>query len=380
MKTPIPSPIPYLLEIPDPRKPKQLEHTRATLWTLTLLALTARQENILAIAQWVEDQHDWLLNSVGLRTRSRQAKLPSQASRYRFLWSLEQDISPLETALTRWAKALLSAYQSPGSLVCVKVDGKYLLDTSRPRAGQGALVLVSAFLAELGVSLRQTLVTNTEAQAVKTMISTLKNALPKSAWVLTADAGITERDLARRITNAGGHCLMRVKKNQPEALEMSHWVFHYPPDSSETTFFEEEYRSGELWSWDVRASSALPDELRAGCVGVAQVVRLERRVTRLDSGETRVEEAFALTSLSVTAKELYGVWRGHWGIENRLHHKRDEVFKEDRCRTRKAAQSLAALRNAILGWLHVSGGQVLRCVRRFACQPDLMLEFLGLKP
>jgi DDE_Tnp_1-associated/Transposase DDE domain len=380
MKTPIPSPIPYLLKIQDSRKPKQLEHTQETLWTLVLLALSTRQENILAIAQWVEDQHDWLLNTVGLRTRSGQAKLPSQASLYRFLWSLEQDITALETALSCWAQALLNTHIPSSQLVCVNADGKYLLDTARPRSGQSALVLVSAFLSELGVTLTQTLVTSTEAQAVKTMINTLKTTLPQGSWVLTTDAGITERDLAAKITKAGGDYFMRLKRNQPEALEMSHWVFHYPLGPTGTAFFEEEYRSGELWSWDVRASSALPDELRLGFPAIEQVVRLERRVTRLDSGETRVEETFALTSLTTTAQELYGVWRGHWGIENRLHHKRDEVFKEDRCRTRKAGQSLAALRNAILSLLHLSGDRVLRCVRRFACQPGLMLAFLGLEP
>jgi hypothetical protein len=66
MKTPIPSPIPFLLQIPDPRNPKQLQHTRETLWTLILLALCARQENVLAIAQWVQDQQDWLLHTVEL--------------------------------------------------------------------------------------------------------------------------------------------------------------------------------------------------------------------------------------------------------------------------------------------------------------------------
>jgi predicted transposase YbfD/YdcC len=380
MKTPIPSPIPFLLQIPDPRNPNQLQHTRETLWTLILLALMARQENVLAIAQWVQDQQDWLLHTVELRTRTGQSKLPSQASIYRFLWTLEQDITALETALTCWVQVLLVTQQISGTLICVNADGKYLLDTARPRAGQGALVLVGAFLTELGVTLTQTLVAGTEAQAVKSMIGTLKTALPKDGWVMTTDAGITERDLARKIRKADGHYFMRLKKNQPDALEMSAWVFHYPLESTGTSFFDEEQRSGELWSWNVQASNALPEEFRSGFPGAEQVVRLERRVTQLVSGETRVEEAFAVTSLLVTAKELYGVWRGHWGIENRLHHKRDEVFKEDRCRTRRAAQSLAALRNVVLSLLHLSGDRVLRCVRRFACQPGLMLAVLGLQP
>jgi predicted transposase YbfD/YdcC len=379
MKTPIPSPIPYLLEIPDRRKLQRLEHTQETLWKLVLLALSARQENILAISHWVEDQKTWLLETVGIRTRSGLRKLPSQASLYRFLWCLEQDIIKLEACLTRWVQEILALKNPAGALICVNVDGKHLLDTSRFRAGQSALVLVGAFLNDFGLTLTQTLVTSTEAHAVKSMIDTFKTVIPKHAWVLTMDAGITERDLAVKITNADGHYFMRVKKNQKDALEMCNWVFELPLDLSGTHFVDEEQRSGELWEWDVQASNALPEELSAAFLGVKQVVRLERRVTRLDTGETRLETEFGLTSLKVTAKELYSVWRGHWGIENKLHHKRDEVFKEDRCRTRKAAQALAGLRNVILGLLHLSGERVLRCVRRFASQPDLMLEFLGLK-
>lgn len=380
MKTPTPSPIPYLLTIPDKRNPNQLEHTRETLWILVLLALCARQENILAIAIWVRNQNDWLLNTVGIRTRTGLPKLPSQASLYRFLWTLEKDISALEQAMTCWVQALLTLHVPADSMICVNADGKFLLDTARARAGQGALVLVGVFLNELGVTLTQTLVKSTEAQAVKTMLDTLKTALPKDRWIITTDAGITERNLASKIIKANGHYFMRLKKNQREALEMSAWVFHYPLDSTGTSFFDEENRSGETWSWLVQASAALPDELKAGFPGVVQAVRLERRVTNRTTGEIRIEESFALTSLSVTAKDLYGVWRGHWGIENRLHHKRDEVFKEDRCRTRLAAQSLAALRNAILSLLHLSGESVLGTVRRFACQPGLILDFLGLRP
>ena len=224
-----------------------------------------------------EDQRHWLLFTVGIRTRTGQSKLPAQASIYRFLWRLEQDINALEHALTCWASMLLNTRSTPGELICVNADGKYLLDTTRPRAGQGALLLLSAFLTGLGLSLMQTRVTGSEAQAVKSLIPTLKTLLPKDAWLLTSDAGLTERDLARKITNAHGHYFMRVKRNQLEALEMSAWVFHYPPDSSETRFFEDEYRSGELWFWQVRASSALPEKLRTGFPGVV-AVHLTRRV------------------------------------------------------------------------------------------------------
>ena len=48
---------------------------------------------------------------------------------------------------------------------------------------------------------------------------------------------------------------------------------------------------------------------------------------------------------------------GHWGIENRLHWVRDVVYGEDQSqvRTGSAPQLLAALRNLVIGILHLGG-------------------------
>ena len=68
---------------------------------------------------------------------------------------------------------------------------------------------------------------------------------------------------------------------------------------------------------------------------------------------------------------------GHRAIENRLHHKRDTVLGEDACRTRKAAQSLAALRNLLLGFLHQLTTPVLRSVRSFSTDPMPLYRWLS---
>lgn len=56
--------------------------------------------------------------------------------------------------------------------------------------------------------------------------------------------------------------------------------------------------------------------------------------------------------------------------------KRDVALGEDACRTRKAAQTLAALRNLLLGFLHVLGVPVLRSLRRFAVNPMPLYRWL----
>jgi len=84
-----------------------------------------------------------------------------------------------------------------------------------------------------------------------------------------------------------------------------------------------------------------------------------------------------LSPAQANAASLGGIGRGHWAIENRLHHKRDTVLGEDACRTRKAAQSLAALRNLLLGFLHQLTTPVLRSVRSFSTNPMPLYRWLS---
>lgn len=91
---------------------------------------------------------------------------------------------------------------------------------------------------------------------------------------------------------------------------------------------------------------------------MGQVCRLER-VFRSKGEEVR-EVAYAITSVGaelVDAAVLLSWWRGHWGIENRLHWVRDVSMGEDQSRVRSgsAPQAMAALRNAALSVLRLAG-------------------------
>jgi hypothetical protein len=53
----IPSPIPYLMQVPDLRAHNTTYDWRM-LFMLVLMSLGSKRTNILAIAQWMEDQRD----------------------------------------------------------------------------------------------------------------------------------------------------------------------------------------------------------------------------------------------------------------------------------------------------------------------------------
>lgn len=92
--------------------------------------------------------------------------------------------------------------------------------------------------------------------------------------------------------------------------------------------------------------------------GVGQVCRVEMTVRT--AAKTTHEVGYAITSVSpeqADAATLLRWWRGHWGIENRLHYVRDWAWDEDRDRTRLGSgpQALAALRNAAVTFLRREG-------------------------
>jgi predicted transposase YbfD/YdcC len=116
--------------------------------------------------------------------------------------------------------------------------------------------------------------------------------------------------------------------------------------------------------------------------GATQVCRLTRSTWR--NGQEQVEIEYALTSVSrsqASAARLLAWWRGHWGIENRVHYVRDVTFGEDasRVRTRAAPQILAATRNAAISLLRLwKCPNIAAALRDNAYQPARLLARLGI--
>lgn len=97
-----------------------------------------------------------------------------------------------------------------------------------------------------------------------------------------------------------------------------------------------------------------------------------------------METAYFVTSLPrsrASAAQLLALSRNHWGaIENGLHWVRDETLGEDRSPIFRghAPQNLAALRNASLNLLRLSGlDKVAATLRSFARNPFRLFTRLG---
>lgn len=115
--------------------------------------------------------------------------------------------------------------------------------------------------------------------------------------------------------------------------------------------------------------------------GLKQGFELTRE--RTIRGMTTRETVYGITSLSVEeadAGRLLALTRGHWGMENGLHHKRDVTLEEDASRVRREAapQVMAALRNSVLHVLEGTADSLAAAVRTMSNCFHKALALLGL--
>ena len=213
------------------------------------------------------------------------------------------------------------------------------------------------------------------------LASGLLGRLELKGKVVTGDALYTQRELSLRILKQGGDYFWALKDNQPGVKEAVSLLFDEPPWGESFAYACREGHRGDrqerrrLW-----ASAALNGYL--DWPGLGQVCCVER--TRRHKGRETVERAYAITSLPperADAARLLDIWRGHWGIENRLHWVRDVVFGEDQSqvRTGSAPQLLAALRNLVTGVLRLGGvTNISAALRHYGWKPWEILTLIGL--
>ena len=116
--------------------------------------------------------------------------------------------------------------------------------------------------------------------------------------------------------------------------------------------------------------------------GVAQVGQVESVVVK--DGTTTTEVRSFLTSVprsEANAGQLLEWVRGHWSIENRSHYVRDVTMGEDASRVRKGSgpQVMAAVRNATIGFLRLTGAtNIAEAIRRNASRVGELFTKLGI--
>jgi predicted transposase YbfD/YdcC len=196
--------------------------------------------------------------------------------------------------------------------------------------------------------------------------------------VVTADALQTHAEAAEfLVTGKQAHYLLVVKANQPTLLDRcARLAWHRVPVADRT-------RDRGHGRVELRTLKAVTVH-HFGFPHAAQVIQVTRKTRELRTRRWRTVTIYAVTSLTfeqARPARLADYLRGHWAIENGLHHVRDTTFAEDnsQVRTGTAPQVMACLRNLAIGVLCRAGPvNLAAALRHHARDPARPLATLGI--
>jgi predicted transposase YbfD/YdcC len=370
--------------LPDKRRGAGKRYPLPVLICLLCLAKMAGQTTLKGATEWVRLRAAQLSSAFGLK----RTAMPCQMTYKRILETIDAQVlnDVLAAFFTRW-EAESRCENEPSRLQTVSghlehtqvaIDGKAVRATSKEDQPVHQL---SAYDVKTGVVLFQV-----NVQEKQNEISALKPLLTPSfikGRIFSLDAMHTQTELCAKIDHGGGYYLLVAKDNQPSLARDLADFFTAPPCDWQRTQAETwDKAHGRLEHRHIICSPDLNAWFAKRWRGIGQVFRLQRTTTLLKTGQVRKQTVYGISNLSVSkapAMRMLALNRGHWGIENRLHWRRDVTLGEDSCQTRTGAAPgiLARLNSAVLSLMDRLGvHNVARQARFFDAHVEAAVQAL----
>ncbi|MEU3253025.1 ISAs1 family transposase [Streptomyces sp. NPDC006997] len=367
----------FLAGVPDPRDARGRRYPLAALLSAAAASVLAGARSLIAIGEWLADVPAWALRALGFPpdALTGTVPVPHPGTVRRLLARIDADL--LDAAVGAFLDARRTAPTPTGvgpgpDLRPIAVDGKVPRGS---RTAETPAVTLLAAMAQSGEVLAQRQVTDKSNEIPA--FAPLLDSLDLTGTLITADALHTQHDHGTYLRERGAHYIAIVKKNHPglhHQLRRLPWA-EIALDHKDRTRAHHRLEIRRLKT----AAFAHLDYPHA--VQALQVVRWRRD---LADGKLTIERLYLVTSLppgAASGAELAAFIRGHWLIENRLHHVRDRTFGEDdsKVRTNHLPRTMASLRNLAIG-LHRQDGatNIAAALRRAARDSRRPLIALGL--
>lgn len=364
--------IDILAEIPDHRQKQGKRHPLRGMLALTIVAVMCGYERVSAIAEWGKNYGEEYQSEFGFEKHG----YPALVTWYRVLGNL--DIECLERKIGEWCEQVLSAWLPAGEQEGVSIDGKTLRGSKKQGAEDSHLL--SAVSHQLGLVMGQVAVDD-HTNEIGVVVDLLLQ-LVLTGRIVTTDALLTQKAVARTIIEQEGDYVLLVKQNQAltyQALE--YWFDGQPPrDLANQTASLTTKGHGRITCWTIEVTTQLNEYL--DWPGLAQCFKLTRRNRRVSTGEVSEEVRYGITSCSAPAAsplDLLTIRRNHWCIENRSHWIRDMAFDEDRSQLRvgRTHHLMALMRNLVISLLRAAGyDQITSSLRFLAARPQVALDLI----
>ena len=177
-------------------------------------------------------------------------------------------------------------------------------------------------------------------------------------------------------------CLMQVKNNTPALQKSLLLAFERKSDQCRTTE-DIGYGHGRI---ETRTLEMVPiSPLETSWPHTHTACRVKRHVEKLRRGEVvecTYDESIYVGSFSFetkTPEQAQQLIRGHWGIENGLHHPKDRSMDEDRCRASEAGigRVVSCIRGLVALVSRRTKESLAVIRRRFAGKPHLLMKLLA---
>jgi len=210
------------------------------------------------------------------------------------------------------------------------------------------------------------------------MVIPLLEPIDMAGKTITADALLTQRQLASYLIERNADYVFTVKGNQPILREDIRLIFEgcgKPNFTEPLTLAHGRIEQRSIWT-----STALNDYL--DFPGVGQVFVIKRPTIEKTTGETKSETVYGITSHTPGSADAAGVLafnRGHWTIENGCHSILDWNWDEDRgtIRTGHGPENITALRRFAIGAIKAkSRDTVAATIQRLARHVRLVFDYL----
>ena len=312
-----------LQSVPDPRKKRGVRFPLVPMLLLGLVGLLAGQSTLQSIIDHAALHWSILGSALGFVLAFG---VPHATTLSRLLAKV--DPAALQAAFGSWLIQLAA-----GLVEVAAVDGKYP-HQSHNEAGE-PFGMLNVFAHDLKACLWQWVVSDKAAEpsVLKAHLDELFARYPLLR-ILTGDALFAQRGLCEALVAARRGYLLRVKGNQPElqaALKLTFDEVSQEPRHAQTVDKAgSKLEIRRLWL-DSETAHYAATELNFA--GAQQVARLDKLSHDLNTQQVK-QETWYLVSCDphgpLTAAQLLQRARGHWSVENSLHHVQDRSWGEDK--------------------------------------------------
>jgi predicted transposase YbfD/YdcC len=330
-------------DITDPRVARTRMHPLVNVLTMALFGAISGADGWEALALFAETRADFFGTFLDIRMGT-----PSADTFRRVFEAL--DPQAFQESFRRWLKPFLDNLEGQ----TIALDGKTLRGALAHAVGTGgAFHLLHVWATEQRLLLAQKAVQGAPGE-VQAALDLLKLLDIKGATV-TADANSCTAAITTAVREAGADYVLALKGNRGALHKHVQQLFANAAESGYRGvkhFESHDQAHGRIEYRMVRALplGVLPPRMKATWSDLNTAVLVER-VRAADS--VTLDRSYYITSHAANPKLLAARIRGHWNIENQLHHCLDVSFSEDRRRIHdeNGAQNFALITRYALSLL-----------------------------